>query len=210
MKVEEEMASGGFKMMDFSSLNRVPASWSAPLPASSITNLQGDGEAANAVNLVAAAAQKQAESAEASPKKQLSAKGGETTSSDKDMKEESPAKKEDLDLKRLKQSRSSDATVRDHLKKLQEALRKGWQAYEMSDAGDDDLRKLLTERAQIIMHCIAMEPQAGSEGSVPADQAANGGSGSGGAGAESGASGVSGAAAAAIVLKPIEYDMQDR
>ena len=158
---------------------------------------------------MAAAAQKQAESAEASPKKQLSAKGGETTSSDKDMKEESPAKKEDLDLKRLKQSRSSDATVRDHLKKLQEALRKGWQAYEMSDAGDDDLRKLLTERAQI-MHCIAMEPQAGSEGSVPADQAANGGSGSGGAGAESGASGVSGAAAAAIVLKPIEYDVQDR
>ena len=51
---------------------------------------------------MAAAAQKQAESAEASPKKQLSAKGGETTSSDKDMKEESPAKKEDLDLKRLK------------------------------------------------------------------------------------------------------------
>ena len=38
MKVEEEMASGGFKMMDVSSLNRVPASWSAPLPASSITN----------------------------------------------------------------------------------------------------------------------------------------------------------------------------
>ena len=205
-KVEEEISSGGFKTLDVSSLQASASSWAAPLPASSITNLQGDGESVKAVNLVAAAAQKQVEGGgEASPQKQqqLSTKATETsTGRTAEQENQSPApKKEDLDLKRLKQSRSSDVIVRDHVKKLQEALRKGWQAHQLGDTEDDDLRNLLAERAQIIMHCLGMEPQPSAQKpteAVQADPAANGGSG-GAAGADT-----------AITLKPIEYDEEDR
>ena len=156
VKIRSEIESAaGFTHIDPSALAAPSTTWNVPLPASAKTNLGGSSTETGAVALVAAAAG--ASPAEATPQ-------SSPTKTTAEEIEESPHKQEtkktaagQFDINRLRVARTATAAVTEHQKKLYDCLRKGWLAMEASDqALDDDLRKLLSERAQIVMHCAGV------------------------------------------------------
>ena len=186
-KVEEEIAGGGFRLMDVSALQSSCQSWVAPLPASAITNLEDSSESRTALKLVEAAAMDAAAGQSSSP--QRAAEKDEkpstpTKAEDNEKDKQEGSSQKDLDLKRLKLSRTADSSAKDALKKLEEAVRKGYQTVLSSDVEDEDLQLLLRERAQICMHVLGSAPAP-----TPTEEAASG--------------------EQLCALKMIEYDVED-
>ena len=188
VRLEIESAAG-FIHIDPTALAAPATTWNLPLPASAKTNLGGSSAATDTgavamVNAAAGASPKDATTPLASP-----AKSEDVAVA---VAEESPQKPDlkkagQFDINRLRVARTATAAVTEHQKKLHDCLRKGWCAMEASDqALDEDLRKLLSERAQIVMHCAGVAIDKDAEPLAP--------------GAEAGSN---------LKLLPITYDQED-
>ena len=162
-KILDELDAGaGFKMLNTTSLLNPSHAWNSPMPWSALTNMEGASGQAGAVFLVQSAAKQGTPTKGKGPGGEESDEGGPLSSpakTDPAAKAKSEKEKEKdsgkFDLLRLKTTRTAETAVRDAFKKMEEVLKKSWQAYESSDnVMDEDLRSLMSERAQILMHCM--------------------------------------------------------
>ena len=152
----------GFQFRDVSCLKSSASSWTAPLPAAAITNMDGQG-AASAVQIVSSVAKKVG--GKLSEGKGDGASGDAKEGSGATPPQTSPTKSDadkraaKFDIERLKTCRVLDALMKDHEKKIEEALKKAWAAALASEASaDDDLLQLLKERAGIAIHWLGSLP----------------------------------------------------
>ena len=158
-KVVDEL-DHGFRFRDNASLNAASSSWTAPTSAASITNMDSEG-GATAVQLVTNVAKKVGPGTEAAESSSPAA--GEASSPSQAQtapgKPDSEKRVAKFDIERLKTSRTMDALMRDHAKKLEEHLKRAWAAVLASEASaDEDLLSLIKERALIAIHWLGALP----------------------------------------------------
>ena len=165
-KAVEELDTG-FQFRDTSGVNAPSSSWTSPLPSAAITNMDTDG-GVTAVQIVANLAKKVVADGKGSGYGNESVSHPAATAAGQDaaVPNVSPSKSEtqnkkvgSFDIERLKVSRTLEATIQEHEKKMVDNLKKAWAAVCSSEASaDEDLLHLIKERALIAIHWLGAVP----------------------------------------------------